>query len=128
MMVRGLIFLWSITFCFSSPLIADELIRGEQRQLLKRMAPVAGEGRLLRFQKEDGSVLRLHNSFFVVLKDGVDVSVILQKYPVRLVKKYAKNTVLLSTDQAILAMINRVYQDIDTIDAYPNTYRKVQAR
>ena len=52
-----------LSLCFSSPLMADEIIRGEQRQLLKRMAPVAGEGRWLR----------IHNTFFIVIDQGIKV-------------------------------------------------------
>ena len=113
----------------SSPVFAAEmLIRDGQQQQLKRMAPVDGGQRLLRFKKEDGSTIRLGNTFFVVMKNEGSIDQLMQKYSLMFVKQYSDNTFLLATDDDLLKTINKLYQDTATVNVYPNEYRKVIAR
>ena len=81
-----------------------------------------------RYLNDKGNVVSLSGSFFI--KPNKELSVILDKYNLQLVKTYSNNLhkVQPKSKTDLLGLIEKVDADPLTQYAYPNFIKKIQAR
>ena len=82
-----------------------------------------------RYLNDKGNVVSLSGSFFI--KTDRELSVITEKYDLKLIKSYSNNLYKVESSAEVanlLALIEKVDADPLTQYAYPNFIKKVQAR
>jgi hypothetical protein len=78
---------------------------------------------------ENNKKVKIKNNFFVKLKLTKNIQTLLNNYNVQIAKKYSNQLYLLKSDaKNILDLIEQINNDINTIYAYPNFYKKLEAR
>lgn len=133
----------------SSVHATEILVRGEQQLVLQPLATtkllvnatllnnMASNKRLSNtmrwYSKPSGLIVGIGDSFFIQLPDeqvsAEVIDTLLAKYDLTLVKQYLSHVYLVRSDGGdIISLINLIYQDADTLDAYPNYYKKIRAR
>jgi uncharacterized protein YbcV (DUF1398 family) len=80
------------------------------------------------YKKENGELIGLKNQFFIKLKTD-NISTLIKKYNLKLIKSYSSNLYLVETKNSdILKTVNTIHQDKNTTYAYPNFLRTVEQR
>lgn len=79
-------------------------------------------------QIENNTSIQITNQILLQTNNGI--STIIEKYPIKLLKTITPNIYLVEVDtnQSVLSIANRLYEDKNILFAHPNTIKKIENR
>jgi len=79
-------------------------------------------------QLENNTPIQITNQ--ILLQTNNDIVTIVEKYPITLLKTITSNIYLVEVDtnQSVLSIANRLYEDKNILFAHPNTIKKIENR
>ncbi len=114
------LFIWVIVFL--STLHAQNYIFNNKQIYLEQIKENI-------YRDENNKEVRLKNNFFVKMQVDKNIKQLANKYDIDIIKKYSKQLYLVkSTSPNMLDLIQLINDDENTLYAYPNFNKKIEAR
>ncbi len=81
------------------------------------------------YRDENNKEVRLKNNFFIKMQVNKNIKYLANKYDVDIIKRYSKQLYLVkTTSKNMLDLIQLINDDENTLYAYPNFNKKIEAR
>jgi len=102
---------------------------GGQKVFLESIHTIRSHGDIKLYRKSNGKEVGIKDSFFIKVARPDTIVKLLDKYQLKHLKRYTNNRYLVSTtDPDILTLIEKIFDENDTIEVYPNFYKKAVKR